>query len=56
MTESTGSKSCNVCGQSFQSDRELQDHRRSQHPGDKSNEQPSGQSGERHRGDVENVA
>ena len=58
MAVSTGNKNnCTVCGQSFQSDQELQDHRRTQHPGDKSNQPSSGKPGERARhGDVEDVA
>jgi hypothetical protein len=56
MTD-TGNKSCNVCGQKFQTDQEVQEHQRTEHPEGRSEQPTSGQSPERERrDDVENVA
>jgi C2H2-type zinc finger protein len=55
MTENLGKNKCDVCGQSFQSDQELQEHNRSKHT-NSSADQGTEREDDLGRGDLENVA
>jgi hypothetical protein len=40
MTDNAGKKNCEVCNKTFQSDRELQEHRQTQHSRDQDKDKP----------------